>query len=353
MNATRSRIRHGAVLAAVMALSVLSSAAHAADTLSVVTFGGAYEDAAKKAWFEPFTAKTGIGFSTESYDGGLAKLSAMEQAKNPTWDLIDLETNDAITACDEGLLQKFDRKQLGNTSDFLPGSIGDCAVSAMVWSTVYAYDTTKLKSAPTSIEDFFDLKKYPGKRGMRKSPKVAMEWALIADGVAPKDVYKVLGTPAGVDRAFKKLDTIKSSIVWWDAGAQAPQLLADGAVVMTQAYNGRIDNAVHQDGKPFRIVWDAQVYDYEWWGIPTGAKHAADAEKFIVSASTPQAYADLSKYIAYAPPRKDSIPLIDKSRLGDLPTAPANFKRPLQIDATFWADNADAINKRFQVWLTQ
>ncbi|WP_144159406.1 ABC transporter substrate-binding protein [Paraburkholderia sp. BCC1885] len=334
-------------------LSVLSSTVHAADTLSVVTFGGAYESAAKQAWFQPFTAKTGIAFSTESYDGGLAKLSAMEQAKNPTWDLIDLETNDAITACDEGLLQKFDRKQLGNTSDFLPGSISDCAVSAMVWSTVYAYDTTKLTTPPTSINDFFDLKKYPGKRGMRKSPKVAMEWALIADGVAPKDVYKVLGTPAGVDRAFKKLDTIKSSIVWWDAGAQAPQLLADGAVVMTQAYNGRIDDASHKDGKPFKIVWDAQVYDYEWWGIPMGAKHAADAQKFIVSASTPQAYADLSKYIAYAPPRKESIPLIDKNRLGDLPTAPANFKRPLQIDATFWADNADAISKRFQVWLTQ
>ena len=353
MHATRSRIRQGAVLTAVTVLSALSSMAHAADTLSVVTFGGAYEDAAKKAWFEPFTAKTGVGFSTESYDGGLAKLSAMEQAKNPTWDLIDLETNDAITACDEGLLQKFDRKQLGNTSDFLPGSISDCAVSAMVWSTVYAYDTTKLKTPPTSINDFFDLTKYPGKRGMRKSPKVAMEWALIADGVAPKDVYKVLGTPAGVDRAFKKLDTIKSSIVWWDAGAQAPQLLADGAVVMTQAYNGRIDDAMHKDGKPFKIVWDAQVYDYEWWGIPAGAKHAADAQKFIVSASTPKAYADLTKYIAYAPPRKDSIPLIDKNRLGDLPTAPANFKRPLQIDATFWADNADAINKRFQVWLTQ
>ena len=90
--------------------SLFSVTAHAADTISVVTFGGAYEAAAKKAWFEPFTAATGIGFSTESYDGGLAKLSAMEQAKNPTWDLIDLESNDAITGCDEGLLRKIDKK---------------------------------------------------------------------------------------------------------------------------------------------------------------------------------------------------------------------------------------------------
>lgn len=338
---------------ALVVFAFAAASAQAAETLNVVTFGGAYEAAAKKAYFEPFTHATGVNFSLESYDGGLAKLSAMEQAKNTTWDLMDLESNDAITACDEGLLKKFDKKSLGNTSDFIPGSISDCAVASMVWSTVYAYDASKLKTAPSTINDFFDLQKFPGKRGLRKSPKGSMEWALIADGVDPKDVYKVLGTPAGVDRAFKKLDTIKKDVVWWESGAQAPQLLADGAVVMTQAYNGRIDDASKKDNKPFKIVWDAQVYDYEWWGIPTGAKHADAAAKFIVSASQPKAYADLSKYIAYAPPRKDAIPLVDKQRLADLPTAPDNFKRAIQINPTFWADNADAINKRFQVWLTQ
>ncbi|MEM5345427.1 polyamine ABC transporter substrate-binding protein [Paraburkholderia azotifigens] len=347
----RTHIKAQCVALAVVAVAAVT--AHAAETLNVVTFGGAYEAAAKKAYFEPFTQATGVNFSLESYDGGLAKLSAMEQAKNTTWDLMDLESNDAITACDEGLLKKFDKKSLGNTSDFIPGAISDCAVASMVWSTVYAYDASKLKTAPSTINDFFDLQKFPGKRGLRKSPKGSMEWALIADGVDPKDVYKVLGTPAGVDRAFKKLDTIKKSIVWWESGAQAPQLLADGAVVMTQAYNGRIDDAAKKDNKPFRIVWDGQVYDYEWWGIPKGAKHADAAAKFIVSASQPKAYADLSKYIAYAPPRKDAISLVEKQRLADLPTAPDNFKRAIQINPTFWADNADEINKRFQVWLTQ
>lgn len=339
--------------AAVAALALLPALSHAADTLSVVTFGGAYETAARQAWFEPFSAQTGAKFATESYDGGLAKLQAMEQAKNPTWDLVNMETNDAINACDEGLLEKLDPKAIGKTSDFLPGALRDCSVAAMVWLTVYAYDTTKLKTPPTTIADFFDLKKFPGKRGLRKSPKVTLEWALIADGVAPADVYKTLATPAGLDRAFRKLDTIKSSIVWWEAGAQAPQLLADGAVTMVQAYNGRIDSAVHQDKKPFRIVWDGQLYDYEWWAVPKGAKHADAAKQFIAFAAQPKAYADLTKYIAYAPPRKDSLPLVAKERLADLPTAPANFKRPLQINAGFWADNGDEISKRFQVWLTK
>jgi len=208
-------------------------------------------------------------------------------------------------------------------------------------------------TAPSTVADFFDLQKFPGKRGMRKSPKVAMEWALLADGVPAGELYKVLGTPAGVERAFKKLDMIKSSIVWWEAGSQAPQLLADGAVAMVMAYNGRIADAVKKDGKPFKIVWDGQVYDYEWWAVPTGAKHAKTAAEFIVFASQPQRYADLTKYIPYAPPRKQAIALVDKARLDDLPTAPANFKNAVQIDAAFWADKADSLGKQFQTWLAR
>jgi putative spermidine/putrescine transport system substrate-binding protein len=332
--------------------ALLTGPVHAA-TLSVVDFGGAYEDAAKHAYFTPFTEKTKNDFTFESYDGGIAKLQAMVQAKNTTWDLIDLETNDAITACDEGLLQKFDAKMIGDTKDFLPGAILKCAIASMVWSTVYAYDSSKMKTAPTTIADFFDVQKFPGKRGLRKSPKVAMEWALLADGVPRAELYKVLGTPAGAARAFKKLDTIKSNIVWWEAGSQAPQLLADGAVAMVMAYNGRIADAVKKDNKPFKIVWDGQVYDYEWWGVPTGAKHTKVAEEFIVFASQPQQLANLSKYIPYAPPRKDAIPLVDKARLNELPTAPDNFKNAVQINAAFWADNGDSLGKQFQTWMAK
>jgi putative spermidine/putrescine transport system substrate-binding protein len=324
----------------------------AAESLSVVTFGGAFENAVTKAWFEPFTAATGTPVAKEQYDGGLAKLRGMVEAKNTTWDLIDLETNDAITGCDEGLLQKLDpNKLLSDTQDFIPGAVLPCAVAMMVWSTVYAYDTSKLTTPPKTIADFFDLKTFPGKRGLRKSPKVALEWALIADGVAPADVYKVLATPAGVDRAFAKLSTIKSEIVWWEAGSQAPQLLADGAVTLTMAYNGRIRVAQLQDHRPFAIVWDGQVYDYEWWGVPTGAKHADVADKFIAYASQPDVIGKLSDYIPYAPPRKSAVAKVDPAVLPHLPTAPANFANALQINAEFWADNFDSLNNRFMSWL--
>lgn len=333
---------------------VASSTLAAADgSLTITTFGGAFENAASKAWFEPYTAKTNTAIAKEQYDGGLAKLRAMVEAKNTTWDVLDLETNDAIVGCDEGLLQKLDPKVFGDQADFVPGATLPCAVASMVWSTVFAYDSSKLTEGPTTIGDFFDVAKFPGKRGLRKSPKATLEWALIADGVPVAEVYKVLATPEGADRAFKKLDAIKGSIVWWEAGSQAPQLLADGAVVMTQAYNGRIYDAAKNENKPFKIVWDGQVYDFEWWGIPAGTSKTDKAAEFITFAAGPEVIGDLSKYIAYAPPRPSSIKRIDAETLPHLPTAPDNFKNALQIDATFWADNFDTLNNRFQTWLGQ
>ena len=334
-------------------LVALAAPALAADSLTVVTFGGSFESAANKAFFEPFTAKTGIHIVEEEYDGGLAKLRGMVEAGDTSWDLIDMETNDAIAGCDEGLLQKLDPKLLGDPSDFIPGAVSPCAVASMVWSTIYAYDTTRLTPAPTTIGDFFDLGKFPGKRGMRKSPKAALEWALVADGVPVGDVYEVLGTPEGLDRAFKKLSTIKSQVVWWDAGAQPAQLLADGAVSMAMAYAGRIRVAQTQDKRPFAIVWDGQVYDYEWWAIPKGARDADAAKRFIEYASGPDTIWKLSNYIAYAPPRKSAMPKVDKAVLPDLSLAPDNIKNGLRIDAQFWADNFDSINNRFTAWLSR
>ncbi|MDO6682344.1 polyamine ABC transporter substrate-binding protein [Oceanobacter sp. 2_MG-2023] len=339
--------------ASMLATLLAAGPLHAETTLSVVTYGGAFENAVQEAYLKPYAKATGTEFSLEAYDGGLAKLAAMVQANNTSWDLIDLESNDAVAGCDEGLLMPLDESILGDTSDFIPGSIGDCAVASMIWSTVFAYDKEALATGPTLISDFFDTDKFPGKRGLRKSPKGTLEWALLADGVSKDKVYDVLATKKGLDRAFRQLDAIKQDIIWWESGAQAPQLLADGAVVMTQAYNGRIHDSVKNDGSAFVTVWDGQIYDYEWWGVPAGAPNAEEAFEFIAYASRADVTSQLSRYISYAPPRKNALPLIEKDILEDLPTADANFKNAVQIDVDFWVDNFDVINKRFQVWLAR
>ncbi|HTO84849.1 MAG TPA: ABC transporter substrate-binding protein [Methylomirabilota bacterium] len=345
----------GLLMAGVAAVGLSAATPAAAeDQLNVVSWGGAYQESQREAFFKPFAKDTSTKITEEEYNGEIAKIRAMVESKSVTWDVIDIDTQTALAACAEGILETIDWKKLGlDRSKFIGGDLQDCAVPNIVYATVIAYDTTKLNPGPTSIKDLFDLQKFPGKRGLQKNPFVNLEWALIADGVAIADVYKVLGTPEGVDRAFKKLDTIKSQTVWWEAGAQPPQLLADGQVVITSAWNGRIFNAVQKDKKPFKIVWDAQGFDWDWWSIPKGGPRVDLAYKFITYSSQPGPMANQTKYISYGPANKDAIPNVDPDVLPNLPTAPDNMKTALIVDPQFWADKGEELRTRFNAWLAQ
>jgi putative spermidine/putrescine transport system substrate-binding protein len=210
------------------------------------------------------------------------------------------------------------------------------------------------------MADFFNTKAFPGKRGMRKSPKVTMEFALIADGVPVGEVYNVLGTEEGVARAFAKLDTIKDDVVWWEAGAQPPQLLADGEVVFSTAWNGRVFNAKNAEGQSFEMVWDGQIYDLDLWVIPKGSKNKEAALDFVAFSTATEQLAAQASWISYGPARASSEARIgtfhsdDSINMADhMPTAAANFKNALQNDYEFWADNADQLNERFNAWLSK
>ena len=316
-----------------------------------------------EAYHKPWTAKTGANVISEDYNGGIAEIKAQVEAGNVTWDVVDVELSDAIRACDEGLAEEIDPTMLPTAPDgtlqqnFIDGALTDCAVGSIVWSTIYAYDSSKMSNGPKTIADFFDTSAFPGKRGMRKSPKANLEMALAADGVAPGDIYDVLYAPEGVDRAFAKLDSIKDDVIWWEAGAQPPQLLADGSA-MTTAYNGRIFNAVASEDKPFEIVWDAQIYDLDLWIIPKGAKNKQLAMDFVAFSTDTQRLADQASWISYGPTRKSSSPLVgsfhSKPNLAmgpQMPTAPANFKTAIQNNFEWWADNQDEMNERSNAWL--
>lgn len=351
------------VLATVVA-TIFGVAIAAAQELTVVSWGGAYTESQVEAYHKPFIAKTGAKVISEDYNGGIAEIKAQVEAGNVTWDVIDVELSDAIRACDEGLLETIDHSTLPPgadgtpaVDDFLPGTLHECAVANIVWSTVYAYDTTKLSPGPTTMADLFDTQKFPGKRALSKGPKVNLEFALIADGVPAADVYDVLSTPQGIDRAFKKLDSIKDDIVWWEAGAQPPQMLADGEVIMATAYNGRMFNAAIGEDKPFEIVWDGQVYDLDLWVIPKGSKNKETAMDFVRFSTGTKPLADQASYISYGPARKSSASLVGKYHNKDvdmgphMPTAPQNLTNAVQVNSEFWADNADQLDERFNAWI--
>ena len=348
-----------------VASSTLIVSAASAGSITAVSWGGAYTKSQVEAYHKPWASKTGHQVVSEDYGGGLAEIRSQVEAGNVTWDIVDVELSDAVLGCDEGLLEEIDPSMLPAGADgtpamqdFIPGSITDCAVGNIVWSTIYAYDFEKMPNGPKTMADFFDLDKFPGKRGMRRGPKPNLEFALIADGVPAAEVYDVLSTDAGIDRAFAKLDTIKDSVVWWEAGAQPPQLLADGEVVMTTAYNGRIFNAVAAEGKPFTIVWDGQIYDLDLWVIPKGSKNKDLAMDFLSFSTATEQLAAQASWISYGPARLSSAALVSSyhnqpelKMAPHMPTDPKNFTNAVQNNGAWWADNTDELNERFNAWL--
>lgn len=331
-------------------IAAMAAAAPAeARDLTVVSWGGAYQKAQRSAYFEPFKKSTGKTVLEGEYNGEMAKMKAMVETKNVTWDVVQVEMPELMRGCEEGLFEPIDWNKLGGKGIFVPAAVTECGVGTIVWSTVLAYDADKLNPGPKSWADFWDVKTFPGKRALRKSAKLTMEFALLADGVAPGDVYKVLATKAGVERAFKKLDEIKPHIQWWEAGSQPPQWLASGDVVMSSAYNGRI-TAANKEGRNFKIAWDGQVYAVDSWVIIKGSPNKALAYDFIKFASQPGNQKNLSNAIPYGPTHVKAVEQVDPKVVPDLPTNPTNMKRAVATNVQFWVEHGEDLDQRFNAW---
>jgi putative spermidine/putrescine transport system substrate-binding protein len=337
----------------VAAVAVIASFASFAQTqITVVNFGGANGNAQKKAYFEPYEKASGNKVIGVEYNGEQAKIKAMVEAKKVTWDVVEVESPDMARGCDEGLFEKLDYSKIGNKADFTPAAVHECGIGTFVWSTVMAYNADKVKTAPVTWADFWDTKKIVGKRGMRKGARYNLEFALMADGVAVQDVYKVLATKDGAERAFKKLTELKPNIQWWEAGAQPPQFLVAGDVALTTAYNGRID-AAQREGKNLQITWTGGIYDLDYWAMPKGGANKEAALKYIAMASGADAQSEYAKLISYGPTNTKALAKLDAKTLGLLPTSAANAKTALQFNVNFWADQGEGLEKRFAAWAAQ
>ncbi|WP_238372878.1 extracellular solute-binding protein [Heliomarina baculiformis] len=361
---------------ATSALSVIAGAAVAemANDMTLVSWGGAYQNSQQKAYVEPYLEAHPEVSATwdESSAEAVAKLRAMNEAGNITWDLVDVVAADAIRLCDEGLAMEYDPEELlaegedGSSAedDFGDLIVSDCFIPQIVYSTTFGYRTDMVPEgvdAPSEICDVFDLETYPGKRSLEKRPINNMEWALLCDGVAKEDVYDVLETEEGQEQALAKLDTIKDSVIWWSAGADTPQLLADGEVFMGSTYNGRLFSVIEEQDQPVAMMWDAQVFDLDGWIIPAGLPEdrLARVKDFVKFATDTQRLADQAAYISYGPARKSSAPLVGKhADLGidmgpHMPTDPENAANTFVYNYGFWADYRDDIDAKFQAWLTK
>lgn len=350
------RAKSGLSVAIVLSLgAAIAASATAADQITVVSWGGSYSESQRHAFYEPFAQSTGTTVLEDEWQGDMAKIRTMVESRSYQGDVFDAESAHLLAGCDAGLWERIDYSKLGFTpDDFLPGAATECGVGSISWSTLFAYDADAVTGqAPQSWADFWDVKKYPGKRGLAKDPRWNLEFALLADGVPAGELYKVLRTEQGLDRAFAKLEQLKPHVVWWEAGAEAPKLLANKEVVMTTGYNGRLHTAITEDKKNFKMVWNGQGVDFDYWVIPKGLPALDLAYKFIAFASEPERMAQQTAYIAYGPLRKDALKYVAPGILPSLPTAPDNTRNYFKSDTQFWADNHESLTERFNLWLSQ
>ena len=343
----------------------------ARENLTVVSWGDAYQQAQTVAFFHPFVDRTGIDLDGTIYGGGLDEIRNQVASGEVLWDVIDLDLADAFAACDEGLLEMLDPAMLPEgangedaATDFVPGAVGSCWVGTVVYSQIIVYAPNALSDAlagalndaPQSAEDFFDLETFPGTRALRDSgPEYNLPFALLADGIAPSEIYRLLETEEGIARAFAKLDSLKDMLLWWRRPNEPIDMLARGDAVMSTALNGRAFEAQTQNAD-IAALWDGQLYGLDVFGVLKGTPALERAMEFVAFASSPLPLAHMASRVPYGPARLSASALVENNPITGipmppfLPTAPENFQNALLIDPEWWAENGAPLRATWDAW---
>ena len=324
-----------------LAAGLLMTGAAVAQEMVFTSWGGTTQDAQKEAWAVPFETEAGVKVLQDG-PTDYGKLKAMVESGSPTWDVVDVEMDFAIKAAKDGLLEPIDFTVVPR-DDLDPRFTTDHAVGSFYYSFVLAWNKAALQEEPTGWADMFDLQKFPGKRTLYKwSAPGVIEIALLADGVPEDELY-----PLDLDRAFKKLDTIKSEIVWWSGGAQSQQLIASGEAAMGQLWNGRVF-ALQQEGAEVGVTWNQNLTAADVLVVPKGAKNKQAAMKFLAAATSPAGQAKFAELSGYAPVNVKAKAEMDPEVVKSLPDA--FIESQIDLDMNYWAENRDSIAERWYAW---
>ena len=345
----------GPILASATALALfVAGTATAQQKLGFTSFGGAYQEAQRKALLEPVAKEMGITWVEDTLTG-IAEVRAQVRAGAVTWDIVDLGLADCAAAQSEGLLESLDYGQI-STAGFDKMAFDTHWIGIIYYSTVLGYSTEKYKDRPPrGWKDFWDVKGFPGARSLRDYPTPNLEIALLVDGVPRDQVYQVLATEEGVQRAFATLDRIKPHIeVWWKSGAQSAQLAKDGEVDMLSIWNGRLDTVI-KNGAKAAYSYDDGILSLDCLAIVKGSKNKDLAMKALARMVAPDLQANMPLYINYGPTTLAAFEVgkitAEMARIS--PSSPENARKQLVIDARFWAANRQKMQERWDAWKTR
>jgi putative spermidine/putrescine transport system substrate-binding protein len=330
-----------------------TEASMAATEIIVADGGGAIRDALRAAYYDPFEQATGIKVTAVDVDP--ARVRAMVDSGNVEWDIFTSDPSYVLLYSKEGLIEPIDYSKFKkeDLDALIPEAKMDYGVGAYFYAWVMAYSTDAFspEAAPKSWADFWNAEAFPGPRSLHSGvggPQAPLEIALMADGVAAKDLY-----PLDVDRAFAALERIKPHVVkWWTLGAEGAQALADQEAVMGDVYNARATNLI-RDGAHLAIEWNQGVMAMDGWMIVKNAPHLDAAQQFIAFASSAERQAEFAKQLPYGPVNTRAADFLDADTLANLPTSPEHLPNMVVFNVEWWMQNYDAVTARFQEFLLQ
>lgn len=346
-----SKPRSWRVVVAAAALWGVVARPEAQTRLTVGNAGGSLAAAERQAFYTPFAAANHVQIREESFNQELARIRLQVDTGNLTWDVVSTTAINAATGCEEGLLEKVDWSKYLDVRVFADvGGVSDCGVPYSVVSGGLTYDADRIAAGPKTWADFWNVAKWPGKRGLLYRAEQTFEVALMADGVAPANTTTVLAGPGGVDRALRKLAALKPHIHWWKNGAESIALLASGEISMGYAWNGRVAAANRANKLNLRLELGAgHVSGLQYWAILKGTARKDLAIKFIEYAVSAQPQAEFVRRIEYGPANRDAYRLLNA---GEHALLPMNYmdRASLQLGkpyVDFWLSHGDALLQQF------
>ena len=308
--------------------------------LVIVSWGGSYQEALRKAFFEPFQAETGIRIIEQS-PPALAKVKAMVTTGNTEWDLVDSSPSAFFTMVDQKLLEPLDASV--DRGAFHEQTAHQYGVGGIFTSVLIGYNTKfySRDNHPRSWAEFWDVQKFPGPRSLvagQDGNINAMEVALLADGVPRDKVY-----PIDTDRAWKSLERIRPHVTKWTTTvAEASQGLADGQFALSMVFSNRVE-ALKQQGAPVDYEWNDALISWTYWVVPKGAPNKANAMRYLTWLSQkPDAHARLAGIMPVGPVLKQATSMLDAKTLALVPTSPDHVRQGVFYNPTYWAQKTPA-----------
>ncbi len=339
------------LMAGILAVAAVAAAPAAqARDLMVVGFGGGFQDNARKHLFQAYAQEKGIKVADDVYNGEMAKIYSMVRANDVSYDVIMVEAPELARGCEDGIFEKLDFTVI-DKSKFIPGGTTLCGAGAVGWGVTLFFDEARTPNGPKTYADLFDLQKFPGKRSLRSGAKMTLEIALMADGVPPSEVYKLLATPAGQKRAFDKLDTIKPQVVWWKSGTQPLQLVGSGEVAYAVGYVGRTIRAI-EGGAKYPVQWNTLLFSFDYWAVVKNAPNKAEGMKLIAFMTDEKPLLNLAQDWAVSPANAKvaNNPDVIKKNPGMVAN---HAEEGLFIDTDFWVEHGEDLEAKFNAWLAK